>query len=168
MGYVSKFENDQERLYEAAACGALSFTTVPKSELEKTKLKFEIENLQKFIALVRCALGTAKIQVRELEKQNAKLKAEATKLREQFRKTEATNKTKVDSVLDEKRKQFDVLITELDKYRFSEFKRLYKEQTSQTNIATMKSDVGKTQKGTRSTKADGLQLNPVLPAGFDL
>ena len=72
MGYVSKFENDQERLYEAASSGKLSYLSISKKELEKTRLKIEIENLQKFLALVRCALGTTKIQTRELEKQNSR------------------------------------------------------------------------------------------------
>jgi hypothetical protein len=43
MGYVSKYENDQERLYEAASSGAFCYVSVSPKQLEKTKLKFEIE-----------------------------------------------------------------------------------------------------------------------------
>ena len=179
MGYVSKFENDQERLYEAATSGALSFTNVPKSELEKTKLKFEIENLQKFVALVRCTLATAKIQIRELEKQNTELKDEvislleklqdtSAKSNEQIRAAEAAHKAKADSILCEKRKQFESLISELDKYRFAEFKRLYEQQTSPLNAADLEVGECKAQKGACSTGLEVLPMNPVLPSGFDL
>ena len=61
MGYASKYENDQERLYEAATSGTFSYSSISKKQLEKTRLKIEIENLQKFLALVRCALAFCRL-----------------------------------------------------------------------------------------------------------
>ena len=176
MGFVSKYENDQERLYEAATSGALSYTVIPQAELEKTRLKIEIENLQKFLALVRCAFGTAKVQIRDLEKQNAELRARLLETNKRVRSIDEKAQEKVrvaeskaQNTIANRQQQFDAVVAELDKYRFAEFKQLYEKQKLLVpNLAVIKTGKVKAQKNVNTANGQGCQLNPVLPVGFEL